>query len=206
MTLLIKTTTPIQGTGFGSRYGVVSVVPAFPRAVASACGTSCHNFYMTFLDDYKIITTFADEMAKRTLEDFYKESKRIREEVLQQAELLKGRPLRFIITNEITMRVEITKTDLKTIVSKNVGDDKFNAIKNALAKDIPGYIAKATYLGWRPIAEGKHFESAYFAYFSRELGCRTILCMRRLADGDIYKPYAIINDHTFATSENELRK
>ena len=30
--------------------------------------------------------------------------------------------------------------------------------------------------------------------------------MRRLADGDIYKPYAIINDHTFAASENELRK
>lgn len=74
---------------------------------------------------------------------------------MQQAELLKGRPLRFVITNEITMQVEITKTDLKTIVSKNVGDGKFNAIKNALAKDIPGYLAKATYLGWRPIAEGK---------------------------------------------------
>ena len=115
-------------------------------------------------------------------------------------------PLQRIITNEITMHVEITKTDLKTIVSKNVGDDKFNAIKNALAKDIPGYLAKATYLGWRPVAEGKHIESAYFAYFSRELGCRTILCMRRLADGDVYKPYAIINDHTFAAAEKELRK
>ena len=146
------------------------------------------------------------QMAKRTQEDYYKESKRIRAEVLQEAELLKGNPIRFIITNEITMRVEITKNDLKTIVSKNVGDDKFNAIKNALAKDIPGYLAKATYLGWRPVAEGKHFESAYFAYFSRELGCRTILCMRRLADGNIYKPYAIINDHTFAAAETELRK
>ena len=126
-------------------------------------------------------------MAKhqRTEEEYYIESKRLRAEVLKQAELLKGSPLRFIITNEITMHVEITKTDLKTIVSKNVGDDKFNAIKNALAKDIPGYLAKATYLGWRPIAEGKHIESAYFAYFSRELGCRTILCMRRLADGDV---------------------
>ena len=132
---------------------------------------------------------------------------KIREaEVLIQAKLLKGSPLRFIITNEITMHVEITKTDLKTIGSKNVGDDKFNAIKNALAKDIPGYLAKATYLGWRPIAEGKHIESAYFAYFSRELGCRTILCMRRLADGDVYKPYAIINDHTFAAAEKELKK
>lgn len=26
------------------------------------------------------------------------------------------------------------------------------------------------------------------------------------ADGDIYKPYAIINDHTFAAAEKELRK
>ena len=147
-------------------------------------------------------------MAKhqRTEKEYYIESKRLRAEVLIQAELLKGSPLRFIITNEITMHVEITKTDLKTIVSKNVGDDKFNAIKNALAKDIPGYLAKATYLGWRPVAEGKHIESAYFAYFSRELGCRTILCMRRLADGDVYKPYAIINDYTFAAAEKELRK
>ena len=147
-------------------------------------------------------------MAKhqRPEEEYYIESKRLRAEVLIQAELLKGSPLRFIITNEITMHVEITKTDLKTIVSKNVGDDKFNAIKNALAKDIPGYLAKATYLGWRPVAEGKHIESAYFASFSRELGCRTILCMRRLADGDVYKPYAIINDHTFAAAEKELKK
>ena len=67
-------------------------------------------------------------MSERTQEDYYRESKRIRDEVLQQAELLKGNPMRFIITNEITMRVEITKSDLKTIVSKNVGDDKFNAI------------------------------------------------------------------------------
>lgn len=143
---------------------------------------------------------------KRTPEDYYKESKRLRTEVLQQAELLKGSPLHFTITNGITMRVEITKSDLKTIVSKNVGDNKFNAIKNALAKDIPGYLSKAEYLGWRPVAEGKHTESAYFAYFSRELGCRTILCMRRLADGDIYKPYAFINDHVFSTTKEELRK
>ena len=35
------------------------------------------------------------------------------------------------------MDVEITKSDLKTIVSKASRDNKFNAIKNALAKDIP---------------------------------------------------------------------
>ena len=145
-------------------------------------------------------------MRHRTQEDYYLESKRLRSEVLQLAEKLKGHPLRFIITNGITMRVEITKNDLKTIVSKNVSDNKFNAIKNALAKDIPGYLEKAEYLGWRPIAEGKHSESAYFAYFSRELGCKTILCMRRMADGDVYKPYAIVNEHTFNNNKEQLRK
>ena len=53
------------------------------------------------------------------------------------AETLKGEPLHFTITNVITMDVEITKSDLKTIVSKASRDNKFNAIKNALAKDIP---------------------------------------------------------------------
>ena len=100
---------------------------------------------------------------KRTNEDYYIESKRLRNEVLRQAEQLKGHP-------------------------------------------IPGYLEKAQYLGWRPVAEGKHIESAYFAYFSRELGCRTILCMRRMADGDIYKPYAIINDHTFGKEAENLHK
>jgi hypothetical protein len=40
------------------------------------------------------------------------------------------------------MDVEITKTDLKTIVSKASRDNKFNAIKNVLAKDIRGYLEK----------------------------------------------------------------
>ena len=143
---------------------------------------------------------------QRIEKDYYQESKRLRNEVLQQAELLKGSPMRFIVTNEITMRVEITKTDLKTIVSKNVGDDKFNAIKNALAKDIPGYLAKATYLGWRPVAEGKHYESAYFAYFDRELGVRTVLAMRKMKNGGPYKPYAIIDEYAFSATEELLQK
>ena len=143
---------------------------------------------------------------KRTDNDFYIESKRIRSEVLQMAENLKIHPMHFTIINGITMEVEITKSDLKTILSKNVRNNQFNAIKNALAKDIRGYLEKAEYLGWRPVAEGKHMESAYFAYYSREFGCKTYLCMRRLTDGDIFKPYAIIDEHTFNAGINELRK
>lgn len=57
-------------------------------------------------------------MTKRTNEDFYSESKRIRNEVLRQADHMKGNPLRFSITNRITMNVEIMKSDLKTIMNK----------------------------------------------------------------------------------------
>ena len=73
----------------------------------------------------------------RTKDDYYLESKRLRSEVLTMAETLKGEPLHFTITNGITMDVEITKSDLKTIVSKASRDNKFNAINNALAKDFP---------------------------------------------------------------------
>ena len=142
----------------------------------------------------------------RTKDDYYIESKRIRNEVLAMAEALKGEPLRFTITNGITMDVEITKSDLKTIVSKASRDNKFNAIKNALAKDIPSYLKKGKYLGWRRVLEGKHEESAYFAYFDREIGVKTILAMRKMKNGGPYKPYAIIDQYAFENNVGELEK
>ena len=145
---------------------------------------------------------------KRTADDFYRESKRLRKEVLQMADALKYSPLRFTITNEITMEVEITKSDLKTIVSKASRDNKFNAIKNALTKDIPSFLKKSKYLylGWRYVKDGKHEESAYFAYFDRKIGVRTILAMRKMKNGGPYKPYAIIDQYVFENSIGELQK
>ena len=49
------------------------------------------------------------------------------------------------------MDVEITKSDLKTIVSKNTQDNRFNAFKNKLAQDIRGFLEKAQYEGWREV-------------------------------------------------------
>jgi len=143
---------------------------------------------------------------KRTADDFYRESKRLRKEVLQMADALKYSPLRFTITNEITMDVEITRSDLKTIVSKASRDNKFNAIKNALTKDIPSFLKKSKYLGWRYVKDGKHEESAYFAYFDRKTGVRTILAMRKMKNGGPYKPYAIIDQYVFENSIGELQK
>ena len=143
---------------------------------------------------------------KRTEDDFYRESQRLRKEVLQMADALKEEPMRFTITNGIRMNVEITKSDLKTIVSKASRDNKFNAIKNALAKDIPSYLKKGEYLGWRYVHEGKHEESAYFAYFDRDLGVRTILAMRKMKNGGPYKPYAIIDQYAFEKNIGELQK
>jgi len=143
---------------------------------------------------------------KRTADDFYRESKRLRKEVLQMADALKYSPLRFTITNEITMDVEITRSDLKTIVSKASRDNKFNAIKNALTKDIPSFLKKSKYLGWRYVKDGKHEESAYFAYFDRKIGVRPILAMRKMKNGGPYKPYAIIDQYVFENSIGELQK
>lgn len=63
--------------------------------------------------------------------------------MLVMAEALKEHPIHFTISNGITMNVEITKSDLKTVLSKNVRNNKFNAIKNALTRDINGYLEKA---------------------------------------------------------------
>lgn len=143
---------------------------------------------------------------KRTEDDYYKESKRLRREVLLQADILKENPMHFTITNGITMNVEITKSDLKTIVSKASRDNKFNAIKNALAKDTPSFLQKGEYIGWRRIKEGKHEESAYFTYFDREIGVKTILAMRKMKNGGPYKPYAIIDQYAFEATVGELQK
>ena len=146
-------------------------------------------------------------MNKDHSEDYYyNESKRLRAEVLQQAETLKGKPLRVVIVNGISMDVEVTKSDLRTLVGKSTRSNKFNAIKNALARDIIGYLNKAEYLGWRTVIEGKHPEAAYFSYYSRELGAKTILCMRRMADGGVYKPYAIISQQMFDAEVKNLKK
>ena len=104
------------------------------------------------------------------------------------------------------MEVEITKSDLKTIVSKASRDNKFNAIKDALAKDIPGFLRKSEYIGWRTAKEGKHEESAYFAYFDRDLGVRTVLAMRKMKNHGPYKPYAIIDKFSYEATIGELKK
>ena len=143
---------------------------------------------------------------KRTEEDYFIESKRYREETLRIADALKDSPMRFVITNVITMDVEITKSDLKTIVSKNTQDNRFNAFKNKVAQDIRGFIEKSVYEGWREVIPGKHPETAFFAYFSRELDSKAYLCIRKIKNTGLFKPYAIIDQKTFEAEIQSLRK
>ena len=67
-------------------------------------------------------------------------------------------------------------------------------------------LKKGKYLGWRRVLEGKHEESAYFAYFDREIGVKTILAMRKMKNGGPYKPYAIIDQYAFENNVGELEK
>lgn len=142
----------------------------------------------------------------RTEEDYYIESKRFREETMCLADALKDNPIRFVVTNVITMEVEITKSDLKTIVSKNTQDNRFNAFKNKIAQDIRGFLEKAVYEGWREVIPGKHPETAYFAYFSRELGGKAYLCVRKIKNTGLFKPYAIIDQKTFDAEMHHVIK
>jgi hypothetical protein len=135
---------------------------------------------------------------------YHEQSVRLKVEALQIADTYKGNPLRFRNTNGILADVEVTKSDIKTIVSKATPDEKFNAIKNAIAKDIPGYLKKAKYMGWRKTDEGKHQESAYFAYYNRTLGAKTYLCVRMI-NGRL-KPYAIITEDMYQQKANLVQK
>lgn len=122
------------------------------------------------------------------------------------AESLKDKPLSFSIRNGIQMDVLVTKSDIKTIVGKSTADNKFNAIKNKLAQDIKGFIQKSKYEGWREVIQGKHPETAYFAYYSRKLGAKAYLCMRKMKSTGKFKPYAIINENMFNAEARNLHK
>lgn len=143
---------------------------------------------------------------QRTEEEYYRESKRFRMETMHMAETLKDHPMRFTVTNVITMEVEITKSDIKTIVSKNTQDNRFNAFKNKIAQDIRGFLEKSVYEGWREVIPGKHPETAFFAYFSRELGEKAYLCVRKIKNTGLFKPYAIIDQTTFDAEVQNVRK
>lgn len=102
---------------------------------------------------------------KSRAKDWYAESRRLRAETLAIADGLKGNPISVHISNGIEADLVVTKSDIKTIVSKNTSDNKFNALKNKLAQDIVGIINDAKYLGWRETIDGKHPEAAYFVYY-----------------------------------------
>lgn len=151
--------------------------------------------------------SFSDKRANSVAaRDYHAEAVRFRADVLKDADKLKGNPLSFSFNNGISGQMEITKSDMKTLVSKNTADNKFNAFKNLLAKDIKGFVEKATYEGWRETLQGKHSETAYFVYYSREWGAKAYLCVRRMKGTGLYKPYAIINEQMFSHDVGDLHK
>lgn len=109
------------------------------------------------------------------------------------------------LNNGIELDLEITKSDLKTVVNKATSDNRFNAFKNKFAQNIPGFIKKAKYLGWRNVIDGKHPEAAYFVYFNRQLNINAYLCLRKMKGGN-FKPYAIINEEMFSIQRDFLIK
>ena len=90
--------------------------------------------------------------------------------------------------------------------SRLTTDNRFNAFKNKVAQDLRGFLEKSVYEGWREVIPGKHPETAFFAYFSRELGGKAYLCVRKIKNSGVFKPYAIIDQKTFDAEVRNLRK
>ncbi|MBR5908133.1 MAG: hypothetical protein IKZ50_07075 [Bacteroidales bacterium] len=132
------------------------------------------------------------EKEKDSTQYYYEMARKARAEALAIADTFKGNPQRFRIHNVIFMDVEVSKQDIKTIVSKDTGDAKFNFIKNEAAKDIKGFLEKAIYEGWAEVIKGKHPESAFFVYYSKRSRRKMTLCVRKIIDIQRFKPYAII--------------
>jgi len=129
--------------------------------------------------------------------DYYARAKKFRKLALKNAEKYNGAPLRISINNGVIGTLEVSKSDIKTIVSKNTDDNKFNAWKNELALDIVSCIKKSKYIGSALPKSGKHPEAEYFVYYERKKNVKAIICLRKMKSTGIFKPYAIINEKMF---------
>ena len=79
------------------------------------------------------VNEYDNNMRNRTQDDYYAESRRLRAVVMDMAKELIGHPISFTVYNGIVMNVEVTNSDLRNLANKNTRNNKFNAIKNALA-------------------------------------------------------------------------
>lgn len=106
--------------------------------------------------------------------DYYQRSKELVRLALANAGSQVGE---FPLNNVIQGTLDITKSDIRNITGKNFVNNRFNVLKNMIAQDIRGFIEQATYEGWREVEPGKHPESVYFVYYSKELGVKAYLCV-----------------------------
>ena len=92
---------------------------------------------------------------------------------------------------------------------RGASEQKTMTSDSALRKTVKlnsGYEMPMLGLGTWTLSNDVAEESAYFAYFDREIGVRTILAMRKMKNGGPYKPYAIIDQFAFEASVGELQK
>ncbi len=130
--------------------------------------------------------------------DFYALSKESAKDAVNGASLQAGV---FNISNGISGKLEITKSDIRNITGKNFVDNKFNVLKNSIAKNIRQFIEEAQYEGWRETDEGRHLEAAFFVYYSKKYDIKAYLCLRKMKESGNFKPYEIVPEYLFDKSK-----
>ena len=146
------------------------------------------------------------ENKKDSMQYYHEMARKARAEALAIADTFKDKPQRFRICNGIIMDVEVTKADIKTILGKNLDDEKFNYIKNKIAQDIHGFLTIAKYEGWAEVQPNKHPECIYFVYYSKRNRRKVVLCVRKMRKTCVFKPYAIVSPIILKTKRIKIKK
>ena len=59
---------------------------------------------------------------------------------------------------------------------------------------------------WLWLYRNWYQETAYFAYYSRQWGVKFYLCIRKIKNTGVFKPYAIIDQEMFDAEMQNLKK
>ena len=132
---------------------------------------------------------------KRNNRVFPTRSERAR--IIQEAQSLKGT---YDLNNVLVGKYTISGRDIHNLAYEMSDELKPNMEK--IIMGIRDVIEKGRYVGWSKTDPNTHNGTAYFAYFSKNLGRKVYVGMKYIERQGVYKPYVIYSRNEF----NEKRR
>lgn len=111
-----------------------------------------------------------------------------------------------LFNNGIKGVLNISKKDIRNLKWETGKDRNLRGKKEELATKVLDVVVNGQYEGWAYPDEGKHSETAFFSYFSKEYGEKVYLALRKLKTDNVYKPYAFYNEDGFRLRKDKIKK